>query len=182
MSAGETGYILIVTGSVRPNSVNEKIVEAVTNSLEVINVPMRIASLKVLNLPFFNDEYSPLNPKFNPEDKNVLKWTQYVAEAAKIIFIMPEYNHTITPVQLNAIDWVGKEWKDKPVAFVSYGWAGGKRAVATAHEVLLTTLKAKEIAPPVHLFFEEDLNTDGSFIEEEKVRKKIAQLTNVLTQ
>ena len=51
----------------------------------------------------------------------MIAWTKLVAEADGVLLLTPEYNHTMTPVQLNAVDWIGKEWEDKPVALVGYG-------------------------------------------------------------
>ena len=41
----------------------------------------------------------------------------------------PEYNHGISGALKNAIDYVYREWNHKAAGFVSYGSAGGVRAV-----------------------------------------------------
>jgi len=45
------------------------------------------------------------------------------------VFVTPEYNHGIAGALKNAIDFLFAEWKNKAAGFVSYGGAGGARAV-----------------------------------------------------
>jgi NAD(P)H-dependent FMN reductase len=50
--------------------------------------------------------------------------------------VSPEYNHGIPAALKNAIDFLFTEWKDKAAGFVSYGGAGGARAVEHLRLVL----------------------------------------------
>jgi NAD(P)H-dependent FMN reductase len=43
--------------------------------------------------------------------------------------VTPEYNHSVPAGLKNALDFVCAEWADKAAGFVSYGVAGGIRAV-----------------------------------------------------
>lgn len=167
--------ILVVTGSVRPNSVNEKIVPLVVAEIEKQGGVAKIADLKELNLPFLDAPMSPMTPGFVPEHESVKTWTQMVDESDGVILVTPEYNHTMTPVQLNAIDWIGKEWEGKKVGFVGYGWnSGAGQAQATAREVLSVNLKAHVGDDQTNLYFSRDLNTDGTIIDEKRVNEDIA--------
>ncbi len=166
--------ILVVTGSVRPNSANEKVVPVVTGMLEAKGATVSVADLKQLDLPFFDNPVPPSDPSYAPTDERVLAWTKLVADAHGIVFVTPEYNHTMTPVQLNAIDWVFKEWEDKPVALVGYGWrSGAGQAHATAREALAVNLKAKVGDDQANLFFMKELNPDGSVADQAAVDKKV---------
>lgn len=166
--------ILVVTGSVRPNSVNSTIVPIVVHQLQKQGASVTIADLAQLDLPFYNDVTSPTDPAFAPTDTRVQQWTQMVADAEAVVLVTPEYNHTMSPVQLNAIDWVGKEWKDKPIALIGYGWtAGGARAHATAREALGEVLGANVSETQANLFFTKDIAPDGSGIDEAGVTAKI---------
>ena len=59
----------------------------------------------------------------------------------------PEYNHGIPGALKNAIDFLFKEWNNKVAGFVSYGSAGGVRAVEQSRlvmaEVKVATVRAK---------------------------------------
>lgn len=52
--------ILVVTGSVRPNSVNEKVVPLVTAEIEKQGATATIADLKTLALPFLMHRFLQL--------------------------------------------------------------------------------------------------------------------------
>ena len=45
------------------------------------------------------------------------------------MFVTPEYNHGTSGALKNAIDYLYREWNNKAAGFVSYGSAGGARAV-----------------------------------------------------
>ncbi|MEV8088083.1 NADPH-dependent FMN reductase [Streptomyces nigra] len=52
------------------------------------------------------------------------------------VVITPEYNHGYPAALKLAIDYVYREWRAKPVGFVSYGgMAGGQRAVEQLRQV-----------------------------------------------
>ena len=166
--------ILVVTGSVRPNSVNEKIVPLVVSEVDAQAATVTIADLKALNLPFFDSPYPPASPDFAPTHESVHTWTTMVKEADGVIFVTPEYNHTLAPVQLNAIDWIAKEWQDKHIGLVGYGWtSGGGQAHAAAREAFEAVLNAHVASKQTNLFFMKDINTDGTLIDEEAVKGKI---------
>src|SRR5690606_31817963 len=115
-----------------------------------------------------------LSDQFEVTDEGVKRWTTMVGEADGVVLVTPEYNHTMSAVQLNAVTWVGKEWQDKPVALVGYGWAGGSRAHTTARETLANSgLKAKVGEKQANLAFKKDIELDGSVLDESAVSQKI---------
>lgn len=167
--------ILVVTGSVRPNSVNQKVVPLVVQELEAQGATVQIADLKALNLPFFDAPLSPNAPGYEPTNEAARQWTQMVTDADGVVFVSPEYNHTLSAVQLNAIDWIGKEWEGKPIALIGYGWTSGAgQAHATAREALAVNLKAKVGDDQANLFFAKDLSPEGEVIDAESVDRKIS--------
>lgn len=174
--------VLVVTGSVRPNSANEKIVPVVADMLKEKGADVTIADLKELNLPFFDAPLAPSSPDFVPTNDAAKTWTEMVASADAVVLVTPEYNHTVSPVQMNAIDWIGKEWEGKPIALVGYGWtSGAAKAHEAAREALAVNLKAKVGDYQANLFFMKDLNPDGSLLDENGAKEKIgAALDEVL--
>lgn len=175
--------ILVVTGSVRPNSVNEKIVPLVVAELEKQGATITIADLKELDMPFFDGPLTPTSPDFVPPHDSVKEWTRLVDEAEGVVLVTPEYNHTMSPVQLNAIDWIGKEWEDKPVALVGYGWrSGASQAHATAREALAVNLKANVGDTQTNLYFTRELNPDGTVADKERVERSIAATVTELLE
>ena len=175
--------ILVVTGSVRPNSANSKVVPVVVAAAEAKGAAVTVADLGELNLPFFNDPVPPSAPEFASTDDRVQTWTKMVADADGVVLVTPEYNHTMSPVQLNAIDWVFKEWEDKPVALIGYGWrSGAGQAHATAREALAVNLKAKVGDEQANMFFMKDLNPDGSVLDKATVEGKIGAAIDELLE
>jgi NAD(P)H-dependent FMN reductase len=62
--------------------------------------------------------------------------TPRLANADVFVVVTPEYNHSFPAPLKNAIDWHFKEWRAKPVGFVSYGGiSGGLRAVEQLRQV-----------------------------------------------
>lgn len=158
--------VLVVTGSVRPNSVNSKIVPIVAEAARTRGADVMMADLGQLNLPFYDDVETPSSPAFQPLHPQVRRWTDMVAAADGVVLVTPEYNHTMSPVQLNAIDWIYKEWQGKPVALIGYGWrSGAAQAHAAAREALAVNLKAEVLDTQTNLYFGKDLNPDGSVLD-----------------
>lgn len=165
--------ILIVIGSARTGRVADKVIDYVKKDIESReNVTTTVADLKELNLPFFDSEQVPASPDYTLTDDNVIAWGKMVEAADSVLFITPEYNHSLTAIQKNALDWLYSQWIEKPVTAVAYGWSGGSLAVATLREVL-SNLKTDTKESFAQLAFMKDLNPDGTLLDEASVANKI---------
>jgi len=166
--------ILVVLGSARPGRVAEKVLAYVQKDIDAREgVTATVADLKEINLPFFDNENAPASPDYVITDEHALAWQKLVTEADGVVFITPEYNHTISAIEKNALDTLAAEWAEKPVTVVAYGWSGGSLAVATLNEVL-SHLKTKYDSDATALLpFMKDLNPDGSLLNEESVYAQI---------
>ena len=60
-----------------------------------------------------------------------------IDQADGFVFVTPEYNHSVSAALKNAIDYLAKEWANKPAGFVSYGGNGGSRAVEHLRPILV---------------------------------------------
>jgi len=56
-------------------------------------------------------------------------WSDAIRSHDGYVFVTPEYNHSTSGALKNAIDFLYGEWNNKAAGFVSYGSAGGTRAV-----------------------------------------------------
>lgn len=63
-------------------------------------------------------------------------WTAKIASCDGFVFIVQEYNHSITGALKNALDYVRQEWNDKAAGIVSYGSVGGARAAEHLRGIL----------------------------------------------
>jgi len=166
--------ILIVIGSARKGRVADKVLGYIQNDLaQRENVTATVADLKELQLPFFENEQPPLSPDFVIDDEKVAAWSELVKDADSILFITPEYNHTLSAIEKNALDSLGADWANKPITAVAYGWTGGSLAVETFRAVG-ENLKADVKQDIAQLGFMKDLNPDGTLLDEASVSAQIA--------
>src|SRR5206468_9617038 len=83
--------------------------------------------LKEYSLPLLDEPVPPSMGQYSkPHTKT---WAAKIAGFDGFVFVTPEYNHGTSAALKNAIDFLYKEWNNKAAGFVSYGGAGGARAV-----------------------------------------------------
>ena len=166
--------ILLVIGSARPGRVADKVLSYIQDDLATrSDVEATVADLAELNLPFFNNENAPISPEYVITDPQVAAWSELVKANDSFVFITPEYNHSLSAIQKNAIDSLGADWAEKPMTAVAYGWSGGSLAVVNLREVL-GNVKADTKQNIAQLAFMKDLNPDGSLLDEANVKAQIA--------
>lgn len=166
--------ILVVIGSARKGRVADKVLDYIKTDLDNREgVTYTVADLKEINMPFFDNELSPNNEAYTITDPQVKQWSELVQAADSVLFITPEYNHTLSAIQKNAIDSLGIDWNEKPVSAVAYGWSGGSLAVGTFREAI-GNVKADVKQTIAQLGFMKDLNPDGTLLDEANVRSQIA--------
>lgn len=132
--------LMIILGSSRQGRRGEVVAKWVKAAAETDKrLEVDYVDLRELNLPFFDEPMSPFTIRdtgasyTHPEGE---AWAQRVGKADGVLIVSPEYNHGYPAVLKNALDWVGREWVDKPVAYVSYGnITGGVRSVEQLRQV-----------------------------------------------
>jgi NAD(P)H-dependent FMN reductase len=126
--------LMVILGSTRQARRGEVVANWVkTNAVQDSRFEVDYVDLRELKLPWYDEPQSPFTmydsgqDYTHPEGK---AWAQRVGQAEGVLIVTPEYNHGYPGVLKNALDWVGREWGDKPVAYVSYGnITAGARAV-----------------------------------------------------
>jgi NAD(P)H-dependent FMN reductase len=88
-----------------------------------------LVDLREHPLPFYDRPTSPTREGGVYPSPAVTRWAQQIAAADAFVVVSPEYNHGYPGVLKNAFDHIFPEWGRKPIGFVSYGNAGGARAV-----------------------------------------------------
>lgn len=166
--------ILVVIGSARTGRIADKVLDYIKADIaKRDDVTITVADLAEAKLPFFDNEQPPLSPDYTITDPQVQAWSETVQAADSVLFITPEYNHSVSAIQKNALDSLGADWANKPVSAVAYGWSGGSLAVLNLREIL-ENLKADAKHGMAQLGFMKDLNPDGSIIDEANVNLQIA--------
>ena len=120
-----------------------------------------LVDLKEVALPFHDE---PKHPKMQQyEHAHTKAWSATVKAGDAFVFVTPEYNFSVAPALLNALDFLYTEWSYKPAAFVSYGGiSAGLRAVQMAKQTV-TALNMMPIVEAVALPFAMKQVADGVF-------------------
>ena len=77
-----------------------------------------IVDIADFKLPFLGEADSP----------GIAAWNEKINSLDGFIFIVQEYNHSITGALKNALDLAREPWNNKAAGIVSYGSTGGARA------------------------------------------------------
>ena len=143
--------IHIIIGSTRQNRFCEKPARYILDELRKREgVRAELIDLRDWPLPFYDEPISPAMNKGKYSNELGKKWAAKVGEADGYIMATPEYNHGYSAVFKNALDWVFPEWNGKPVGFVSYGNAGGARAIEQLRQVVIE-LQMVPISSAIHI-------------------------------
>lgn len=152
----------IILGSIREGRANEGVAKWAKEIADSYSsdLTFELVDLKDYPLPIFNEAASPAYTDDLAAKEQQRPWAEKMASLDGYIFITPEYNHGMTSVLKNALDYVYNELNDKAAGIISYGSAGGVRAA----EQLRTVLSEFQVAhvrtqPALSLFY--DWNTDG---------------------
>lgn len=129
--------LAVVIGSTRSGRQTPKQANWVAKTAQTLDgVEVDLIDLKDFDLPFFDE---PISPRYNPDrqiDPTVKPWLDRLNAADAYVFVTPEYNHSVSGVLKNALDFVTWEMNRKPSAIVSHGTVGGARAAMHLKEIL----------------------------------------------
>ena len=120
--------LAVITGSTRAGRNGEAVAKWVYGiAAKRTDAEFELIDLKDVDLPLLDEAIPPsLGQYSQPHTK---AWAAKIAAFDGFIFVTAEYNHGIPAALKNAIDYLFKEWNNKAAGFVSYGSAGGARAV-----------------------------------------------------
>ena len=120
--------IAIIIGSTRPARFADKPAQWMLKQAQAReDIEVELIDLRDHPLPFFDEVATNLwVPSQNPE---VRRWQETVGRFDGFIFVVAEYNHSITGALKNALDQAYKEWNRKPYTAIAYGGTGAARAL-----------------------------------------------------
>lgn len=162
--------IAVVVGSTRQGRQTDKLAKWVAKDLQE-KADVEILDLREYPIPFLDEAISP---RYNPErapDAQTQKWLTKMTEFDGFVFVTPEYNRSTSAVLKNAIDVIGHEIDNKPVALVAHGTSGGGQAAANLR---MAVPGIGAITIPEALFFSDRLadsiSDDGELKQEIRER------------
>lgn len=111
----------IILGSTREGRVSPQVGEWVKGIADERND----ANYEIVDIA---DYQLPLLGTTDGTEPGIAAWNEKLASLDGFIFIVQEYNHSISGALKNAIDFAREAWFDKAAGIVSYGSTGGARA------------------------------------------------------
>lgn len=118
----------IIIGSTRPGRNAEQVAKWVYDlASKRKDAEYELVDLKDFNLPLLDEPYPASFGQYMNEHTKA--FAEKIKSLDAFIFVNGEYNHSVPGALKNALDYVYAEWNNKAAGFVSYGSAGGARAV-----------------------------------------------------
>ena len=130
--------VAIVLGSVRPGRAGEQVVRWIDEQArQVDGVATVFFDLRDYNLPLFAEEMPPSMQA--PELPEAVRLRTNIEAQDAVLFVTPEYNHSVSAVLKNAIDYLPPvTLKDKAVGLVGYSWYGAATPLEHLREIVST--------------------------------------------
>ncbi|AWE07592.1 NADPH-dependent oxidoreductase [Lysinibacillus sp. 2017] len=134
----------IIIGSTREGRVSPQVAQWVKQLAdERGDANYTIIDIADYNLPFLGTADAP----------GAADWSKAITAQDGFVFIVQEYNHSITGALKNALDFLKVEWNNKAAGIVSYGAVGGARAAEHLRGILGELLVADvRVHPALSLF------------------------------
>lgn len=138
--------VAVITGSTRPGRNNIAVAQWVHElTKKRSDAEYELVDIASFNLPLLDEPVPPSMGQYSqPHTK---AWAAKIAAFDAFVFVTPEYNHGVSGALKNAIDFLFAEWNNKAAGFVSYGSAGGARAVEhlrlTMAELMIADVRAQ---------------------------------------
>ncbi|MDM0026535.1 NADPH-dependent FMN reductase [Variovorax saccharolyticus] len=160
----KTYDIAVLVGSLRRESINRKVAEAITRVAPPV---LRFRPVLLDELPMYNGDLEAQRPDA------VNRFTDQCAAADAFLIVMPEFNRSLPAVLKNAIDWGSKPmdrnvWRDKPVAMSGTSPGAIGTAVGQQHlRQIMGILGASVLGGEAYLSFKPGmLDAQGDFSDE----------------
>ena len=119
----------IILGSTRQGRVSPQVGKWVKGIADQRgDADYEIVDISDYNLPFLGTT--------DGSEPGIAAWNQKLASLDGFVFVVQEYNHSITGALKNALDFAREAWNDKAAGIVSYGSTGGARAAEHLRGIL----------------------------------------------
>jgi len=120
--------LAMIIGSTRPNRFADKPAEwLLDHATHRDDFTLESLDLRDFDLPLFAELATNLHVP--SQDPKVVAWQDAIRPFEGFIFVVAEYNHSVTGALKNALDQAYKEWVRKPFSALGYGSTGGARAI-----------------------------------------------------
>ncbi|MDQ0635182.1 NAD(P)H-dependent FMN reductase [Arthrobacter pascens] len=170
--------IAVVVGSTRPGRRSRQVADWVMSRASSRGgADFEMLDLADYNLPLLDEPVPPSLGDYKHEHTKV--WAQAVSRFDGFVFVTAEYNHSVPGVLKNALDFIYAEWNNKAAGFVSYGSAGGVRAVENLR-LVAGELQMADVRAQVSLPFATDFENFTTFTPSEAAEEALEPLLDQL--
>jgi NAD(P)H-dependent FMN reductase len=161
----------IILGSTRPNRNGEAVARWVEQQVKDRNdASYELVDIKDFDLPLLDEPIPPSQGKYSqPHTK---RWAEKISSFDAFIFVTPEYNHATSGALKNALDFLYAEWNNKAAGFVSYGSAGGARAVENLR-LIMAELQIADVRAQVMFSLATDFKNYSEFTPDPRHEKEL---------
>jgi len=175
--------LLGISGSLRRHSANTAVLEALRARLADQGGPV-LSRFGLEEIPLFN---SDLEERF-PAPVQAFK--EAISSSDGIVICSPEYNHGISGVLKNALDWASRPslltspLKDKPALILTAApsLTGGARAGPQIRETLASCLARVVPRPDVVIRRAHDKMVGGRFVDEEALSLAVQAIGDLVAE
>jgi len=161
----------IIVGSTRPGRKAAAVAEWAYNILKSRqDAEFEIVDIEDYKLPLLDEPMPPSRHQYSKPHTKI--WSEKIASFDAFIFVTPEYNHGTSAALKNAIDYLFREWNNKAAGFVSYGSAGGARAVESLR-LVMGEVKVADVRAQVMLSLYTDFENFTTFKPDAKHERQV---------
>ncbi len=151
----------IILGSTRPGRNGEAVAKWVADLAgRRSDATYELVDLRDFNLPLLDEAVPPSMGQYS--QPHTRAWSDKIGSFDGFVFVTPEYNHSTSGALKNAIDFLYAEWNNKAAGFVSYGSAGGTRAVEQLR-LIMGELQVADVRAQVALSLFTDFENFSTF-------------------
>ena len=164
----------IILGSTRPNRNGEAVARWVLDEARKRGgADYELVDIAAFDLPLLDEPVPPSQRKYSKD--HTKRWAAKIESFDGFVFVTPEYNHSTSAALKNAIDYLYVEWNNKAAGFVSYGSAGGTRAVEHLRGIM-AELQIADVRAQVALSLFTDFENFSSFRPQPLHQKSLAAM------
>ena len=168
--------VAIILGSTRPGRNGEAVARWVHGlATKRGDAEFELVDLQDFHLPLLDEPNPAAQHQYTKP--HTQRWSEKIAAFDAYVFVTPEYNHGTSGALKNAIDYLYTEWNDKAAGFVSYGSAGGARAVEQLR-LVMAELQVATVRAQVMLSLRTDFENFKVFKPDPHHEKSVTTLLN----
>ncbi len=141
--------IALIIGSTRATRFADKPAQWMLKQAQArTDMTVELVDLRDFNLPLFNEMAS--NAWMPSQDPAAIAWQNKLEEFDGFIFVVAEYNRSVTGALKNAMDQAAKEWARKPMGAIAYGSMGASSALQHLR-IMAVELQMVPVRSAVHI-------------------------------